>query len=215
VNEAYQQVAFADRVLLNKIDLVTPEEVIKLQESIRKINRLAKMIPSVRAQVNLKDIIGLNAHSLMHFKDDDFQREEDAMPAAAGKRSTRGAMTLMSEAFSGKSMKKSRHSSKVGSFSIVEEGQISADLFCRYLQMLQNPPPSKGLVFRFKAILAVEGHPQKIAVHAVRDIVDQDSVGIWQDGEARICKMVFIGKDLDEEFFRKMFGNVTRANDSR
>merc|ERR1719382_2293227 len=32
VNEAYQQVAFCDRMILNKLDLVTPEEAIHVQE---------------------------------------------------------------------------------------------------------------------------------------------------------------------------------------
>lgn len=212
VNEAYQQIAFADRVLLNKIDLVTPEQVMDLQQSIRKINHLAKMVPSVRGQVNLTDIIGLNAHSLMHFKDDDFSKIDDTMPAPAAKKERKGAMSLMSEAFSGKSLKKSRHSSRVGSFSLVQEGEISPDLFGRYLHMLQSPPPSKGQVFRFKAILAVKDRPEKIAVHAVMDVVDHDSIGMWEDGEPRICKMVFIGKDLDEAFFRTMFNNVTKVS---
>ena len=38
VNEAQQQVAFADKILLNKVDLVTEEEKIKMKERLVTIN---------------------------------------------------------------------------------------------------------------------------------------------------------------------------------
>merc|ERR1719382_2269601 len=46
VNEAYQQVAFCDRMILNKLDLVTPEEAIHVQERLRNINAFAKILPA-------------------------------------------------------------------------------------------------------------------------------------------------------------------------
>merc|ERR1711972_467550 len=96
----------------------------------------------------------------------------------------------MSAAFGGQTKSKSRHSNKVASFSIVQQGEISKTLFHRYLATLQQPPPGRGVVLRFKAILAVSGTPQKVAVHAVQDVVDQELLDDWQDGEPRICKMV-------------------------
>ena len=38
VNEAVQQVAFSDKILLNKVDLVTPDELTANRKDIRKIN---------------------------------------------------------------------------------------------------------------------------------------------------------------------------------
>ena len=43
----YQQVAFGDLILLNKIDLVDKDELVKLRNRLRKINPFAKMIPTV------------------------------------------------------------------------------------------------------------------------------------------------------------------------
>merc|ERR1719498_1631437 len=51
VNEAYQQVAFADKVLLNKLDLVTTEEAITTKDMIRNINKFAKVVPSVKGRI--------------------------------------------------------------------------------------------------------------------------------------------------------------------
>merc|ERR1719221_1481363 len=47
VNEAYQQVAFSDKILLNKIDLVSTEEAISIKDKIRAINAFAKVLPAV------------------------------------------------------------------------------------------------------------------------------------------------------------------------
>lgn len=213
VNEAYQQVAFADRVLLNKIDLVEAEQVMQVKESIRKINRLARVISSVRGEIKLSDIMGLNAHSLLHFRDEDFM-EIDGLPTTSVARPKKGAMNIMSGSFGGFSSKSntpSRHSSTVASFSIVRQGEISDKLLCRFLGVLQNPPPEKGLVFRFKAILAVEGYAKKLAVHAVQDVVEHDYLEKWEEGEPRVCKMVFIGKHLDEAYFRMVFEKVTTS----
>merc|ERR1719400_1377159 len=48
VNEAYQQVAFSDKIILNKLDLITTEQAIACKDRIRDINKYAKILPAVR-----------------------------------------------------------------------------------------------------------------------------------------------------------------------
>merc|ERR1719242_590635 len=48
VNEAYQQVAFADKIILNKLDLITTDEAIVVKDRIREINKYAKVVPAVK-----------------------------------------------------------------------------------------------------------------------------------------------------------------------
>ena len=48
VNEAEHQIAFADRIILNKIDLVTKEELRDIEDRIRSINSFATLIRSER-----------------------------------------------------------------------------------------------------------------------------------------------------------------------
>mmetsp|Transcript_21066 Transcript_21066/g.67881 ORF Transcript_21066/g.67881 Transcript_21066/m.67881 type:complete len:354 (+) Transcript_21066:122-1183(+) len=61
VNEAVQQVAFADRVLLNKVDLVTPEELDAIQTTILSINKFAVILTCERSRVDLSQIVGVNS----------------------------------------------------------------------------------------------------------------------------------------------------------
>ena len=43
VNEAQQQVAFSDKILLNKVDLVTPDELAVIRKRLRAINQFAEV----------------------------------------------------------------------------------------------------------------------------------------------------------------------------
>merc|ERR1712190_229451 len=63
-NEAVEQVAFADRILLNKTDLVAEEILSEVEAEIRKINRFAPIIRTQQSCVDLARIIGIRAFSL-------------------------------------------------------------------------------------------------------------------------------------------------------
>merc|ERR1719502_497850 len=60
VNEAVCQVAFADRVLLNKVDLVTREELRALKEQISSINSYAELYETERSKVSLDKVMNLS-----------------------------------------------------------------------------------------------------------------------------------------------------------
>ncbi len=53
VNEAVQQVAFADRIVLNKLDLVGPAELAAVKEEIQSINHTAPIIETKRSVVRM------------------------------------------------------------------------------------------------------------------------------------------------------------------
>ncbi|KAG2428246.1 hypothetical protein HYH02_014428 [Chlamydomonas schloesseri] len=64
VNEAVQQIAFADKVLLNKTDLVTAEELRHLRHRIQHMNKPVEIIECVRSNVDVGRLLGINAFSL-------------------------------------------------------------------------------------------------------------------------------------------------------
>merc|ERR1719512_342096 len=65
-NEAVEQVAFADRIFINKIDLVKPEEIEEIENRIKAINPYAKRMTSQFAKEppNMDDLLGLSAFDL-------------------------------------------------------------------------------------------------------------------------------------------------------
>ena len=64
-NEAVEQIAFADKVLLNKIDLVPEEEALAAIEArIRAINSDVPIMRCTNSQVDWKELIGVGAFDI-------------------------------------------------------------------------------------------------------------------------------------------------------
>jgi len=64
VNEAVEQIAFADRILLNKTDLVSDAELDEVQREVRRINKTAAMKRTKNSEVDMDFILGIEAFSL-------------------------------------------------------------------------------------------------------------------------------------------------------
>ena len=62
--EAKNQIAFADVILINKTDLVSPEDLEELEARIRGINPYAKLHRTQRSQIALDEVLGRNAFDL-------------------------------------------------------------------------------------------------------------------------------------------------------
>jgi len=63
-NECQQQLAFADTILLNKTDLVTPGELTHLETKIRSMNTVAKLYRSQNAEIAIDHVINIHAFDL-------------------------------------------------------------------------------------------------------------------------------------------------------
>lgn len=52
------QIEFADVIVLNKLDLVGPTEVARLRATLSRLNPEARIVPAVRGQVTLEQVLG-------------------------------------------------------------------------------------------------------------------------------------------------------------
>jgi len=80
VNESVQQIAFADRILFNKIDLVSDEGKRAVLEEIQSINMFAEVIPCQNSIVALDKILGMNSFSVEKAMETDPAVYEDLHP---------------------------------------------------------------------------------------------------------------------------------------
>ena len=62
--ECQSQIAFADTILLNKTDLVTPEDLDALETRIRAMNHVAKLHRCQRAELPIEQILNIRAFDL-------------------------------------------------------------------------------------------------------------------------------------------------------
>eukprot|EP01052_Picozoa_sp_SAG31_P010979 SAG31_NODE_611_length_13558_cov_224.959730_15_plen_157_part_00 len=70
-NEAVEQVAFADRILLNKTDLVTAEDLLRIEARLKCLNAVAPIKRCTKAQVAVDLVLDIGAFDLTRTLDMD------------------------------------------------------------------------------------------------------------------------------------------------
>jgi G3E family GTPase len=82
LNPAQRQLALADRILLNKCDLVSAEELELVERQIRSVNSVAPILRCVHSQVPLQQVLHLGAFNATQCTADLQQQLGDAAPSA-------------------------------------------------------------------------------------------------------------------------------------
>lgn len=77
MNEAYQQIAFADKIILNKLDLITAEQAIAVKDRIREINKFAKVLGAVRGRIQVGELVNIRAHDMCNFVNENIEEEAE------------------------------------------------------------------------------------------------------------------------------------------
>jgi G3E family GTPase len=175
-NEAVEQLAFADRVLLNKIDLVTVAEREEVVRRIRSINANAEIIPTTMSKVDLDQILGVGAF--------DLNRVLEMEPE------------FLSDT-------EHQHDQSITSVGIDCEGEVSVQKINEWLGWLLGERGTD--IFRMKGILNMWGDNRRFVFQGVHMLFDGTPGQPWGEGEARRNRMVFIGRDLDREDLERRF----------
>ena len=181
-DEAQEQIAFADIILLNKIDLVSPSELAELEAKIRSMNAIAKIYQTQSSQVEMSSILDVGAFDLSRALEIDphFLGENDHAHHHHHE-----------------------HDQTVKSVAIVEIGAMDGIKLNEWLDGLLS---SKGAdIFRMKGILNVLGEENRFVFQGVHMIFDGKSDRPWQKHEIRKNELVFIGRNLDEAELRQGF----------
>ena len=165
--ECQEQVAFADVILLNKVDLVAPDELDAMERRIRSINRVAKLLRTHRCDVPLGQVLDLGAF--------DLARALEIDPTF-----------LLDTAH--------QHDATVGSVGLTIEGDLDEQKLEEWMRRLLR---ERGVdIFRMKGILSVRGKEQQMVMQGVHMLLD-GALGRPWNGAARTSKLVFIGRNLD------------------
>jgi G3E family GTPase len=175
-DEAQEQIAFADVILLNKIDLVTEEELAELERRIKEMNAMVKIYRTKNSDLAIESILGVKAFDLDRALevDPDFLNEDAH-----------------------------EHDDEVYSFAIVEEQPLDSDKLSTWVNdLLQTKGPD---IFRMKGILNLKDEPNRFVFQGVHMIFDGRPDRPWKPTETPRSEMVFIGRNLDEAAIRKGF----------
>ena len=173
-NEAVEQLAFADRIMLNKIDLVSEDELKEVEVAIKSINRFAPIYHTENSIIDPEDLINIGSFDLdrtlemdPEFLDTDSEHE---------------------------------HDQTVTSTSMKFEDELNVNKLERWVGKLKR---TKGEdLFRYKGLLAVKGMDMKFVFQGVHMLFSGDfseEIAPWKEGEIRESRFVFIGRNLDHE----------------
>lgn len=175
-SEAQEQIAFADVIVLNKIDLVPSPLISELERRIRSINAIAKIHPTQHCQLPLDTILGIGAFDLKNALSIDPEfLDEDAH----------------------------EHDQSVTSIAIKAPGVVNGDKLNRWLyQLVQARGPD---IFRMKGILDLDGEERRFVFQGVHMTLDGRPGRPWHPDEPRQNDLIFIGRHLDEVELRRGF----------
>ncbi|HRD45394.1 MAG TPA: GTP-binding protein [Caulobacter sp.] len=204
--EAVEQIAFADQILLNKTDLVSPEELAAVEAQIRRINPLAPIHKTQRSAVPLDAILGRGGFDLDRIVD----LEPQFLNPAHGEH---GHVHDESCDHDHHHHDHDHHHHDHGHDHVAEAGIRGISLTAekpldgiRVTNWLNNLLQEKGPdILRAKGILDVKGDNRRLVFQAVHMILEGDYQRDWKDGERRYSRMVFIGRDLDEAALKAGF----------
>lgn len=175
-NEAVEQVAFADVLVINKTDLVTADELERLKAKLRVINGTAKMLESQQSRLPVDQVLNIRAFDLDRTlaMDDQFLNTEE----------------------------EHLHDRSVTSVGIAIEGQFLAEAFQEWLSALLRNQGAD--IFRSKGIISIFGSDDKFVfqgVHMILEMGSSSELGMklppWKPDEKRVNKLCFIGRNLD------------------
>jgi G3E family GTPase len=175
-SEAQEQIAFADVILLNKMDLVSPEQVDGLEKRVRGANAIAKIYRTQNCELAIDSVLGVKSFDL------------------------KNALSIDPEFLSEAAHE---HDETVSSISIVEKGSVNSDKLSTWLNQLVQAEGQN--LFRMKGILNVDDEDRRFVLQGVHMLLEGRPGKPWKPNEIRRNEMVFIGRDLHEMTIKEGF----------
>lgn len=176
--EAAAQIAFADVIVLNKLDLVDAARADALERRLSALNPGARILRAVQGQVPLEALLDVGAF--------DLSRAEERMPG-----------------FRAGTLAPTGHEQGVSSFSIDRLAELDPETTTVWLRFLASRRGQD--LYRMKGVLALAGHDERLVFHGVHTLFEARPDRAFLPGEARRCRLVFIGRDLDRAEIERGF----------
>ncbi|WP_429295626.1 CobW family GTP-binding protein [Paraburkholderia atlantica] len=185
-HEAQEQVGFADRVLMSKVDLVSREEASQLAARLRQMNPRAPIRPVHFGETDLKELLDIRSFDLNAIID----IEPDFLADLAHE-----------------------HDDDVTSFVYCTKVPLDRDKVEEFFsEMVATYGPA---MLRYKGMLDIHGVDRRTVFQGVHMIFGANIDKPWGGIDERETKIVFIGKQLPADLFRLGLDNCMIREDLR
>jgi G3E family GTPase len=166
-NQAVDQIVCADRVIVNKVDLVEEETVARIRERVRGFNQRCAIESSSFAEVNLDGILGIRAF--------DISQRAASDPAFLDTHYVHS------------------HDPDVETHAVRIAGELDPLAVERAATSIAEEYGPDLL--RWKGVLALAGNPNRVALQGVHRMFEMHDLDAWP-GDHRDSRIVLIGKNL-------------------
>jgi G3E family GTPase len=205
--EARRQVAVADRLLLTKTDLASPEALAELEARLAQLNPAAPRYRVLNGEIDPALILdaGLFNPGDKHPDVEKWLAHQRYKPVARtgvlGGKASPAPATIPGT---------SGHlDERIRAFSLSFDAPLDWAGLHAALEMLIAFRPKNLL--RMKAIVDVAGKPNPVVLHGVQHVLYPPAeLAEWPDEDHR-SRFVFITADLEEDFVRKLLEDFTQA----
>ena len=171
-NEAIEQVAFSDIVLINKMDLVSTEQMDKIERRVRQLNAMAKIYHTSNSEIPLSSILNVGAFDLV--------QKLEVDPEFLGDH-------------------EHEHDAAIGSFVLTENRPVDVN---RLMTWMGGVAEKRGDdLYRTKGIFYANGFHERLVFQSVRMLTTLRRDRLWEPGEDKMTQFVVIGKNLNREEF--------------
>jgi G3E family GTPase len=178
-NEAQEQLLFADKIILNKLDLVDNDEKAQVIARIRELNRSANIIECEYSNINIPDIINMRAFDLEKV----LEMDSDFLNIDA---------THV-------------HDESVTSVGIQCEGSLNLEKLNQWFTTLLK---EQGVnIYRMKGVISIHNLESKYVFQGVHMMFTGEPLEAWKEGEVRSNKLVFIGRHLNRSAIESGFNS--------
>ena len=190
--EAVKQAAVADRLVLTKTDLSTPEQVSALWSRLKALNPGAPLLNALQGDIAPEALLNCGLFD-------------------ATRKHPQVAQWLDAEAYADAHHHHhhdpdrhdpNRHDARIHAFCLTFDEPLPWDGISAWLEVLTMTRGEN--VLRIKGILNLEGEDRPVAIHGVQHLFHPPArLAAWPEGDDRRSRLVFILRDLDRAVVEK------------
>jgi len=179
-HEAEEQVAFADLIIVNKVDLADAAKLEEVKNKIISLNSQATIVEAQNGNVpidKLLDRASFDLSRLLEIEPGLLEEDPDDHD----------------------------HDDTITSISLTCDELLDAREFSQWMRALVRDYGTA--IFRSKGIMAFADSPKRYVFQGVHMVMDSNWGEDWKEGESRQSKLVFIGRGLDPKMLKEGFLN--------
>ncbi|KAL1198587.1 hypothetical protein V5N11_011238 [Cardamine amara subsp. amara] len=203
VNEAVEQIAYADRIIVNKTDLVGESELGSVVQRIKTINSMAQMTRTKYGNVDLDYVLGIGGFDLERIESSVNEDDKGDQDECHDDHHHDHDHHHHDEHEHHHHSHDHTHDPGVSSVSIVCEGSLDLEKANMWLGTLLMERSED--IYRMKGLISVHTMEERFVFQGVHDIFQGSPDRLWGPGEERVNKIVFIGKNLNRDELEKGF----------